>query len=42
MDRDNYYDPRDLKKFGKIREYQKPLGDKFFDYYRVDKKGGGI
>lgn len=28
-----YYDPEDLKKFGKIGEFQKPLADKFFDYY---------
>lgn len=28
-----YYDPADLKKFGKITEFQKELGEKFFDYY---------
>jgi len=28
-----YYDPSDLKKFGSITEFQKELGDKFFDYY---------
>ncbi|WP_297337421.1 arsenosugar biosynthesis-associated peroxidase-like protein [Algoriphagus sp.] len=28
-----YYNPEDLKKFGKIGELQKPLADKFFDYY---------
>jgi alkylhydroperoxidase/carboxymuconolactone decarboxylase family protein len=28
-----YYDPADLKKFGKISEWNKELGDKFFDYY---------
>lgn len=29
----NYYDPADLKKFGKISEWQPELGKKFFDYY---------
>lgn len=29
----SYYDPADLKKFGNITEWQKELGDKFFDYY---------
>jgi alkylhydroperoxidase/carboxymuconolactone decarboxylase family protein len=28
-----YYDPDDLKKFGKISEFQPELGKKFFDYY---------
>jgi alkylhydroperoxidase/carboxymuconolactone decarboxylase family protein len=28
-----YYNPEDLKKFGKIGEFQKKLADKFFDYY---------
>ena len=28
-----YYDPADLKKFGKISEWNQELGDKFFDYY---------
>ncbi len=28
-----YYDPDDLKKFGKISEFQPKLGKKFFDYY---------
>ncbi|MPR34455.1 arsenosugar biosynthesis-associated peroxidase-like protein [Salmonirosea aquatica] len=28
-----YYDPEDLKKFGQIAEFQKPLADKFFAYY---------
>ncbi|MGM0946266.1 MAG: arsenosugar biosynthesis-associated peroxidase-like protein [Bacteroidota bacterium] len=28
-----YYNPEDLKKFGKIGQLQKPLADKFFDYY---------
>lgn len=29
----SYYDPADLKKFGNITEWQKELGEKFFDYY---------
>ena len=29
----SYYDTKDLKKFGKITEWQKELGDKFFDWY---------
>ena len=29
----SYYEPKDLRKFGKIKEYQKELGDKFFDWY---------
>ena len=35
-----YYDPKDLRKFGKITEWSKELGEKFFDYYTsVFKKG---
>lgn len=29
----HYYKKEDLKHFGKITEYQKELGDKFFDWY---------
>ena len=37
---DTYYNPKDLKKFGAIGEYQKELADKFFDYYgEVFKEG---
>jgi len=28
-----YYDPSDLKKFGKISEWNEELGAKFFEYY---------
>lgn len=28
-----YYDPADLKKFGKISDWNEALGTKFFDYY---------
>lgn len=30
---DQYYKPEDLNKFGNITEFQKELGDKFFDWY---------
>jgi len=37
---DTYYDPKDLKNFGKIGEHGKELADKFFDYYgNVFKEG---
>lgn len=29
----SYYDPKDLKKFGTITEWDKELGEKFFEYY---------
>ena len=29
----SYYDPKDLKKFGNITEWDKELGEKFFEYY---------
>jgi alkylhydroperoxidase/carboxymuconolactone decarboxylase family protein len=31
--KETYYNREDLKKFGAISEFQKELGDKFFDYY---------
>ncbi|MEO9475959.1 MAG: arsenosugar biosynthesis-associated peroxidase-like protein [Cyclobacteriaceae bacterium] len=31
--KETYYNREDLKKFGDITEWQKELGDKFFDYY---------
>jgi alkylhydroperoxidase/carboxymuconolactone decarboxylase family protein len=30
---ETYYDPKDLKNFGKIGEFGQELADKFFDYY---------
>ncbi|WP_436516419.1 arsenosugar biosynthesis-associated peroxidase-like protein [Ekhidna sp. To15] len=33
MKNETYYKSEDLKKFGDITEWQKELGDKFFDYY---------
>lgn len=29
----NYYNPKDLKKFTSISDWNKELGEKFFDYY---------
>ncbi|MGW8122998.1 arsenosugar biosynthesis-associated peroxidase-like protein [Roseivirga echinicomitans] len=29
----SYYDPKDLKKFGNITEFQPEMGNKFFDWY---------
>jgi len=37
-----YYNPEDLKKFGNIGEFQKPLADKFFDYYGETFKEGAL
>lgn len=33
MANEHYYHNADLQKFGNIAEFQKPLADKFFDYY---------
>lgn len=37
-----YYNPEDLKKFGKIGEFQKELADKFFSYYGEVFKEGAL
>ena len=37
-----YYDPADLKKFGKITDFQEELGKKFFDYYGSVFKEGAL
>jgi alkylhydroperoxidase/carboxymuconolactone decarboxylase family protein len=37
-----YYNPEDLKKFGKITDLQKPMGDKFFAYYAEVFKEGAL
>lgn len=37
-----YFDPQDLKKFGKITEWQENLGEKFFDYYGEVFKEGAL
>ncbi|MCB0429551.1 MAG: carboxymuconolactone decarboxylase family protein [Flavobacteriales bacterium] len=39
---ETYYKPEDLKKFGKIGEFHKPLADKFFDYYNDVFKEGAL
>lgn len=38
----SYYNPRDLKKFGNITDYDKELGEKFFDYYGEVFKDGAL
>ncbi|HEX4887958.1 MAG TPA: arsenosugar biosynthesis-associated peroxidase-like protein [Luteibaculaceae bacterium] len=42
MSSSTYYDPADLKKFGKIADFQKPLADKFFSYYGDVFKEGAL
>jgi alkylhydroperoxidase/carboxymuconolactone decarboxylase family protein len=37
-----YYDPNDLRKFGKISEWNETLGEKFFDYYGEVFKEGAL
>jgi alkylhydroperoxidase/carboxymuconolactone decarboxylase family protein len=37
-----YYIEEDLPKFGKIREFQQELGDKFFEYYNSVFKDGAL
>ena len=37
-----YYNPEDLKKFGDITEFQKEMGDKFFDWYGEVFKPGAL
>jgi len=37
-----YYKPDDLKKFGDITEWQKKLGDKFFEYYGAVFEEGAL
>ncbi len=39
---ERYYNPEDLKKFGDIGDFQKPLADKFFDYYGDVFKDGAL
>lgn len=40
--KETYYNREDLKKFGNIGEFQKELGDKFFDYYGHVFKDGAL
>ena len=37
-----YYIEEDLKKFGKITDFQKEMGDKFFDWYDEVFKEGAL
>jgi alkylhydroperoxidase/carboxymuconolactone decarboxylase family protein len=37
-----YFNPEDLKKFGNITEFQKQMGDKFFDWYGEVFKEGAL
>jgi alkylhydroperoxidase/carboxymuconolactone decarboxylase family protein len=37
-----YYDPKDLKKFGNISEWDEELGKKFFDWYGAVFKEGAL
>jgi alkylhydroperoxidase/carboxymuconolactone decarboxylase family protein len=37
-----YYNPEDLKKFGKIGDFQKEMADKFFAYYGEVFKEGAL
>lgn len=37
-----YFNPSDLKKFGKISEWQEEMGKKFFDYYGEVFKEGAL
>ncbi len=32
---DHYYDPEDLKNFGKVTEFEEKMGAKFFEYYQT-------
>jgi len=38
----SYYDPKDLRKFGKISDWDKELGDKFFDWYGAVFQDGAL
>ena len=42
MNDKKYYDPADLKKFKNITDFQKPLGDKFFEWYNEVFKEGAL
>jgi len=42
MSKKHYFDPEDLKKFGNIGEWQKPMADKFFTWYGEVFKEGAL
>jgi alkylhydroperoxidase/carboxymuconolactone decarboxylase family protein len=37
-----YYDPKDLKKFENITEFQEELGEKFFEWYGATFEEGAL
>ncbi|MGB0166453.1 MAG: arsenosugar biosynthesis-associated peroxidase-like protein [Luteibaculum sp.] len=39
---DKYYDPKDLKKFKDIAEFEPELAEKFFDWYGAVFKPGAL
>jgi alkylhydroperoxidase/carboxymuconolactone decarboxylase family protein len=39
---DTYYNPADLNKFGNVTQWQKELGEKFFDYYGKVFEAGAL
>ena len=39
---ESYYNPEDFKKFGNVADFDKPLADKFFDYYGEVFKEGAL
>lgn len=39
---ETYYDPRDLKKFGEIADWEPDLAKKFFDYYGAVFQEGAL
>ncbi len=40
--KETYYNPEDLKKFGNIGEFQKPMADLFFAWYGEVFKEGAL
>tara|TARA_R110002111_G_scaffold88174_3_gene137775 strand:+ start:508 stop:843 length:336 start_codon:yes stop_codon:yes gene_type:complete len=38
----SYYNPKDLKKFGEIADFEPKLAEKFFDYYGEVFKEGAL
>jgi alkylhydroperoxidase/carboxymuconolactone decarboxylase family protein len=42
MSKKQYFDPEDLKKFGSIGEWQKPMADKFFAWYNEVMQEGAL
>ncbi len=37
-----YYDPKDLKKFGDIKDFEPKLAEKFFDWYGETFQDGAL